>query len=128
MRDRRKMRQTPFGCTSTTHRHPGLTISTIALCTMLVGIALIPGCHSNKVAAPPPAITAGFGTTLEAVDTNDSRLPASVGRAIALSAAKNEWTSLALRIGNLPPPGPKLELRVGFSPAIPPQNISAYQV
>jgi len=95
---------------------------------MLMGIALIPACQSNKVAAPPPAITAGFGTTLEAVDTNDSLLAASAGRTIGLSAAKNEWTSLALRIGNLPPPGPRLELRVGFSGVIPAQNVSAYQV
>ena len=119
MPDRRKMRQTAFGCTSNTHVGRALTPSTIALCTMLMGIGLIP--DASRIRLPPPADKRG-GDRSHATSGGYKR-PVITGerwQVISLSVAKNEWTSLALRVGNLPRSGPKLQLRVSFAGAIRP--------
>ncbi|MGD0464817.1 MAG: hypothetical protein ABSB74_20220 [Tepidisphaeraceae bacterium] len=59
----------------------------------------------------------------------DSALePTAIEGPLALSAAKNEWVSFAVRIGNLTQMGATPALRLRISPANGPKSFSAYQV
>lgn len=94
------------------------------LCAMVISIGGAAGCRQN---VPAQTLPVNPGITLDLVDVNDSLLPVRQEHTGAISAAKNEWTSLALRLGNLPQGGGPWKLRISFSPSIPAESVSAYQ-
>jgi hypothetical protein len=67
------------------------------------------------------------GATVEAVDMDAALEPTPIDGPVTLSAAKNEWVSFSVRIGNLTQLGERQALQLHVSPAIAPENFSAYQ-
>ncbi len=74
-----------------------------------------------------PAKIAG-GATVTAVDMDSSLESTTIDGPVMLSAAKNEWVSFAVRIGNTGQMGQRPTLQLHVSPAIAAENFSAYQV
>ena len=68
---------------------------------MLMVSLLFAGCQSSRP-ANSVARRLASGITLEAVDINDSLLPTNVEGSLAISGARNEWISFAVRVGHLP--------------------------
>ncbi len=93
------------------------------LCAVVIFMGVESGCRQNLPRQNLPITTP---VTLNLIDVNDSMLPVASDQQIGISAAKNEWTSLALQVGDLPQ-GPRWKLRVNFSPAISTESVSAYQ-
>ncbi len=72
---------------------------------------------------------------LQAVDINDPARPAAIDGPLELAAARNEWTSFALRVNNFPKADAKSvlllriqPLRLGSNTPIGPEDVSVYQV
>jgi hypothetical protein len=73
---------------------------------------------------------------LQAVDINDPVRPSPLDGPLELAAARNEWTSFALQISNLPKPDGKTAIILRLQPlcfaatnqTIGPANISVYQI
>jgi hypothetical protein len=79
---------------------------------------------------------ASSALSVQAVDLNDALKPAAQEGLLELAAAKNESTSFALQISNIPRPDPKTVLLLRVQPlhsaavnqTIGPANISIYQI
>jgi hypothetical protein len=97
----------------------------LRLCAILTVSLFFCGCQQNKSVSSLPVAQSAI--TLQSVDVNDSDLPTNVEPAPAISAAKNEWVSFAVRLDHLPAGGSSLSLRVTCSPAIPALRLSAFQ-
>ncbi|HEX4054912.1 MAG TPA: hypothetical protein VHX86_11660 [Tepidisphaeraceae bacterium] len=120
MGSRRNMRQTRVGCASTTQFS-----AAGVLCAAFIILALAGGCQPTKVTKSAHIVP---GTTIQAMDMNSPLEPQEIGGAVQLSAAKNEWISFAVRIGNLPQTNLKPALQLHVSPTMAMENFSAYQV
>ena len=120
MGSRRNMRQTRVGCASTTQ-----FLAAGVLCAAFIILALAGGCQPTKVTKSAHIVP---GTTIQAMDMNSPLEPQEIGGAVQLSAAKNEWISFAVRIGNLPQTNLKPALQLHVSPTMAMENFSAYQV
>lgn len=97
----------------------------------LLGCAPAGGASSRAAALNDPA-----GPRVRGVDLNDPIQPVPFDGPIELSAAKNEWASLAVQVSNLPPINPKKTLALRLYPLraadnsgeIAPANFTAYQI
>jgi hypothetical protein len=107
------------------HRGLGALANTAAVSASFIILVLVSGCHSSKESNPAKIAD---GVTVEAVDMDSSLEPGAIDGPVALSAAKNEWVSFAVRIGNLSRMGAMPTLHLSVSPAIALDSFSAYQV
>jgi hypothetical protein len=123
------MRQTLRRCVSTTHetRH---TLAAAFLSAGFIFLALIlvlVGCQTRSE-SNPAKIADGSASSLEVVDLDTTLEPTAIDQPVTLHAAKNEWTSFAVRILHPDQVVGKQYLRIHASPVITPDNFSAYQV
>jgi hypothetical protein len=92
---------------------------------MLIVPLLFAGCQPSRVVNSSHPLPSGI--TLEAVDINDSLLPTNVEGSLAISGARNEWVSFALRVNHRPAVGSASELRLSLAPSIAAENFSAFE-
>jgi hypothetical protein len=86
---------------------------TVAFACILAGCFSLPSSHGPEQAAAD-------APKLQAVNLNDISAPAAFDEPVALSAAKNEWTSFTVQLGALP----VLDARHGFSLRVNNFNLS----
>jgi hypothetical protein len=90
---------------------------------MLIVFATLAACHSNQSGGNGSSISAA---SLEPIDIDNALLPTDE-KGLAVSGARNEWISFAVRIAHVARGAGAPNLHLSVTPAISPENFAAYQ-